>query len=35
MKIKCLSRSVEAHQPPGSDVPKQPKNAAPEAHRTV
>ncbi|KEY70699.1 hypothetical protein S7711_07325 [Stachybotrys chartarum IBT 7711] len=32
MKIKALSRSVSAHQPPGSDVAKQPRNLDPALH---
>ncbi|ROW04085.1 hypothetical protein VSDG_00768 [Cytospora chrysosperma] len=32
MKIKALSRSIAAHQPPGSDVAKQPKNMDAAAH---
>ncbi|KAI0025099.1 WD40 repeat-like protein [Xylariomycetidae sp. FL0641] len=32
MKIKALSRSVEAYQPPGSDVPKAPRNLDPAVH---
>lgn len=26
MKIKALSRSIEAYQPAGANVPKQPRN---------
>ncbi|EMR63816.1 putative u3 small nucleolar rna associated protein [Eutypa lata UCREL1] len=32
MKIKALSRSVEAYQPPGSKVPKAPRNLDPAIH---
>ncbi|KAI1846575.1 hypothetical protein JX265_010694 [Neoarthrinium moseri] len=32
MKIKALSRSVQAYAPPGSNVPKQPRNLDPALH---
>ncbi len=32
MKVKCLTRPISAHQTPGSNVAKLPKNTAPEAH---
>ncbi|KAH9907879.1 WD40 repeat-like protein [Xylariomycetidae sp. FL2044] len=32
MKIKALSRSVAAYQPPGSDAPKAPRNLDPAIH---
>ncbi|KAL1884376.1 hypothetical protein VTK73DRAFT_70 [Phialemonium thermophilum] len=32
MKIKALSRSIEAHQPPGSAAPKLPRNLDPKLH---
>ncbi|KAI0479182.1 WD40 repeat-like protein [Xylariaceae sp. FL0804] len=32
MKIKALSRSAEAYQPPGSVVPKAPRNHKPDIH---